>query len=76
MHVIYFHSDIAGCSEYGLLARDGDFYQHPIKYPYTGSKTQFTVWVSFDGKTPAKIYNPNFLIELDFIANSEQSYDD
>lgn len=76
MDMLYFHSDFASGSEGGLMAREGDFYQHPIKYPYPGRKTEFTIWVSFDGKTPTRLNSQDFLVELDFIANSDQNYND
>ena len=72
---LYIHSDVVTNTNYLLMDREGTFYRKPSKiYQYNYNGNVFHIWLSFDGKTKAKLLYENVEIALAFFADVDDNY--
>ena len=72
---LYVHSDIASHTANAFLCRINDFYYKPSKlYVWTDSSPKFRVWFSFDGINPINFYHEDFILELCYLADVNDSF--
>ncbi len=72
---LYVHSDIASHTSNSFLCRINDFYYKPSKlYVWTDSSPKFKVWFSFDGINPINFYHEEFILELCYLADVNDSF--
>ena len=72
---LYIHSDLVTNTNYLLMDREGTFYRKPSKiYQYNYNGNVFRIWLSFDGKTKAKLLYENVEIALAFYADVDDNY--
>ena len=72
---LYVHSDIASHTTNSFLCRINDFYYKPSKlYVWTDSSPKFRVWFSFDGINPSNFYHEDFILELCYLADVNDSF--
>ena len=72
---LYVHSDIASHTANSFLCRINDFYYKPSKlYVWTDSSPKFKVWFSFDGINPINFYHEEFILELCYLADVNDSF--
>ena len=72
---LYVHSDIASHTTNSFLCRINDFYYKPSKlYVWTDSSPKFRVWFSFDGINPINFYHEDFILELCYLADVNDSF--
>ena len=64
----FVHASFVTGTSFQYLGRSGDFYPKPSKmYQFTGNSTDFTLAVSYDGRTPQYTNEIVFIVELAYI---------
>ena len=64
----FIHASFVTGTSFQYLGRSGDFYPKPSKmYQFTGNSTDFTLAVSYDGRTPQYTDEIVFIVELAYI---------